>query len=296
MLVSAPDYTRAAVTGPVRAALARVMRVAPPRIRRAARGAARRAVVLRARFSRPTSTLPPDGAVLVGGGGAAVGEEFLGHFRRLGGLEPHHAVLDVGCGFGRMAAPLTRYLDGGSYEGFDVAADAIEWCRLRIGPLHRNFRFIHVDVANARYNPGGAIPAAQFSFPYASESFDFAFATSVLTHMLADGAATYLSEIARVLKPGAACVVTFFLLDAEARHGIGRGDAELDFRYEAAGCLTVDRREPETAVAHPEASVRELYARLGLAIQEPIRFGRWSGRSDGLSYQDIVVARKRGSS
>jgi hypothetical protein len=39
--------------------------------------------------------------------------------------------------------------------------------------------------------------------------------------------------------------------------------------------------------------VSDLYARAHLEIVEPIRYGRWSGSADGLSYQDVVVARPR---
>src|SRR5947209_5113048 len=80
-------------------------------------------------------------------GSAALGERFLGHFRRLAGLRPDEAVLDVGCGVGRMALPLTRYLGPeGGYLGFDVLRPAVRWCRRRITPAFPRFRFAHADV------------------------------------------------------------------------------------------------------------------------------------------------------
>ena len=36
------------------------------------------------------------------------------------GLKPEHRVLDIGCGVGRVALPLTRYLTSGTYDGFDI--------------------------------------------------------------------------------------------------------------------------------------------------------------------------------
>src|SRR5436190_20773342 len=107
------------------------------------------------------------------------------HFTALGRLEASHRVLDVGCGCGRMAIPLTRYLDAtGSYEGFDIAATAIDYCRRQITPRHPNFRFKVADIHNGTYNPAGRTSAANFAFPYEQGEFDFAFATSVFTHLL----------------------------------------------------------------------------------------------------------------
>jgi len=111
---------------------------------------------------------------------AATGDEFLGHFTRLGGLEPGHRVLDIGCGIGRMARPLTRFLApdaGGRYDGFDVNPEGIAWCRDHYGSeTHPAFSFVVADLFNARYTPTGTRPRATFSFPYADGSFDFTLA------------------------------------------------------------------------------------------------------------------------
>jgi tRNA A58 N-methylase Trm61 len=45
-------------------------------------------------------------------------------------IQPHYAVLDVGSGIGRMARPLTRFLNGaGAYYGFDIVKPGIQWCK-----------------------------------------------------------------------------------------------------------------------------------------------------------------------
>ena len=86
--------------------------------------------------------VPPRGLSFVGGGDfTATGREFLGHFTELGGLEPGDRVLDIGCGIGRMAIPLSGYLEGGSYAGFDVGRAMIRWCRRNISPRHPEFEF-----------------------------------------------------------------------------------------------------------------------------------------------------------
>ena len=59
-----------------------------------------------------------------------------------------------------------------------------------------------------------------------------------------------------------------------------------------AGYWAIDPKNPEGALAYEEDGIRELLARHGLMIEAPIRYGNWSGRPDGLSLQDIVVARR----
>ena len=70
----------------------------------------------------------------------AIGEQFFNIFVRYGRIKPTDRVLDVGCGSGRTAVPLTRYLTTGSYEGFDISPDAIIWCQNNITKQFPNFK------------------------------------------------------------------------------------------------------------------------------------------------------------
>src|ERR1700742_4562127 len=119
------------------------------------RGSSRRSTA----NSSPGELLPPrDLQDSMGAGGPAVheatGDEFLGYLVDLCGLQPGDAVLDVGCGSGRIALPLTGYLNSkGRYAGFDVSREAIAWCTDNISASHSNFEFTVVDLHNGAYNP-----------------------------------------------------------------------------------------------------------------------------------------------
>ena len=270
-----------------------------PRLPRALRRSFRRALylpinLLDALAGRRDPLLPPRGACAVGEGEfRAVGEEFLRHFREIGGLEPGHRVLDVGCGIGRMAVPLTEYLEGkGSYEGFDVSREGVAWCRRAISTRFPHFRFLHVDVANSEYNPGGRVAPGGFRFPYPDASFDFVFATSLFTHLLPDAAARYLAEIGRVLAPGGRAFATAFLMSVEARDAIDRGGTSYRFTFAIPGAFLHDAAAPESAVAYEEAEFLRLLGNAGLSLRGDFHRGTWPGRS-GPSFQDIVVADRR---
>ena len=191
--------------------------------------------------------------------------------------------------------PLTEYLtEGGSYEGFDIVEEDIDWCRRRITSGHPNFNFRFADVYNKAYNPTGREQASGFRFPYAEGSFDFVFLVSVFTHMLPQDMEHYLSEIARVLRAGGTCLASFFLLSAEARRSIESGRSAMDFPHDFGPWRAMDPAVPEAAIAYDEAFLRGLYGRYGLRIEEPVHHGAWCGSEEALAYQDVIVAAKIG--
>ena len=102
-----------------------------------------------------------------------IGDEFLGHFKTLGGLKPNDSVLDIGCGVGRMAIPLTHYLKQGNYVGFDIVKRGITWCQKNITPKHPHFRFVHANVKNKFYNAKGTVASEDYTFPAEDKKFDF---------------------------------------------------------------------------------------------------------------------------
>jgi SAM-dependent methyltransferase len=224
----------------------------------------------------------------------AVGVEFRNLFTRYGGLKPDDRVLDVGCGIGRMAGPLTEYLSArGEYVGFDIVKQGVEWCQSHITPRYPNFHFYHSNVRNKFYNPEGVYEASSYKFPHDDGSFDFVFLTSVFTHMFPADLENYLKEISRVLKKGGKCFITMFLLNEESQQLLQQGVSDQNFVYKFEGYVTANLENPEASIAFEEAYMRQLFSRFDLSFEQPIHYGRWCGRKDSLSYQDVVITIKK---
>lgn len=219
------------------------------------------------------------------------GQEHLRYFKEFCGLQPHHRVLDLGCGIGRMAVPLTGYLTTGSYEGLDIVPSGIRWCQNHITPRYPRFKFQLADIHNQQYNPRGRFKPAEYRFPFPDADFDLVFLVSVFSHLLPNDMDHYISEISRILRPGGKCLITMFLLDEEARQGVAAGKSALQFVYELQGCWTTDPVTPETAVAYDASAIAPTFKRHSLHT-DPIHLGGWSGRSQHFTYADIVTATK----
>ena len=236
--------------------------------------------------------VPSPERIFVGDGGfLPVGVEFLTWFVRAGDLMPNERVLDLGCGIGRMALPLTQYLQDGSYDGVDVSAEGIAWCTETIASRYERFRFHRLDLAHPIYNPGGAASTSAVRLPFDDGAFDFVFACSVLTHLDADEIRAYAHEIRRVMAPGARCLVTSFMLNRPAREGLLAGRGVLPFDGAASDPeIYADPANPTAAVAFDEDYLLAMFLAAGLKRRHPAIYGRWSGRSTpGESFQDISV-------
>lgn len=223
-----------------------------------------------------------------------VGRQFRGYFIEVGGLAPEHRVLDVGCGFGRMAVALTDYLRPPSeYHGFDVHRRGIRWCQRHVTSRYPSFHFRHLDLYNREYNPRGEMRPADVELPYPAGSFDFAIATSVFTHLLPRDGVRYLAEVSRVLRPGGTLFATFFLLRPDALELVARGRGDFRFAPTDDVYWTTDPVVPERALAYPEKIVLGELANVGLELARPVLYGAWCGREPYFDYQDIVVCRRR---
>jgi SAM-dependent methyltransferase len=221
-----------------------------------------------------------------------VGKEYFGYCTTLGGLRPDGAVLDVGCGFGRIAVPLSMYLDErGRYEGFDIVPVGIDWCRARIGSRFPSFRFTLIDVTNFAYRKENGASACSFAFPYEGNRFDLVFVRSVFTHMLPEEVDHYLGEIARVMKPEGRCLVSYFLLNKESVRLMAMSENARQFTQRDR--MTMLDEPGGNTVAYDEGYILNLYAKHGLQLVGPVHYGSWCGRAEYLSSQDILVATKQ---
>lgn len=241
--------------------------------------------------------VPPSENIFVGDGDfRAIGAEFLRHFVKLGDLRPTDKVLEIGCGIGRMAVPLTQYLTNGTYDAMDVVADGINWCSQNVTPAYPAFRFHHMDVANDLYNPQGRIDPNAVTLPFPDKGFDFILLTSVLTHLQGAETLAYAWEIARLLSPGGRCFLSLFLMNDTALEGLRSGDNRLTFNPDEVGPTWLANAEvPSAAVAHDEEALLDMFASVGLKPAKPVIYGTWCGRPNAVNYQDLLVLEKVGS-
>jgi len=218
--------------------------------------------------------------VLVGEGDLAsfrrVGEDCLGQLLAAG-LPLQGRVLEIGCGCGRIAAPLSRVLGArATYLGLDVRSDLIAYGREEITPRDGRFRFERLDLKHPFYNPRGRGDAARLRLSGIGR-FDFVILISVLTHLDWTETRHYLSEVRRLLAPGGLAFVTFYLHSPRLRSTRGpRFDALFPFRAGRAR-FNVGAH----AFSHEERGVLEACAKAGLSLSRPIIYGDWTAASPG---------------
>lgn len=117
------------------------------------------------------------------------------------GLQPHHRLIDIGCGSLRAGVPLARYLDPGHYYGIDISPD------LLTAGLERE---IAPAGLSDRLPPENLHATGDFDLSSFGVHFDYGIAQSVFTHMPVHRLTDCLNAVGQFMSPQGRIYVTWF--------------------------------------------------------------------------------------
>ncbi|WJH39062.1 class I SAM-dependent methyltransferase [Aliirhizobium terrae] len=241
--------------------------------------------------------------MMMTGGGPETFEEISNHHQRnlkkWAGLTPNHAVLEIGCGIGRDAIPLSEYLTTGSYTGVDIIWRSIAWCQDNIGAKNENFHFIHYDVEDQLHNADGATKTTDIVLPLADGSIDRIFLYSVFTHLYRADIEHYIREFRRVLNDDGLVYASTFIYDEDiltSSRNTNRTIFDLRFDHEIEqGCRINKPDRPLAAVAFTKEAWLEMLEANGMRLTNRL-FGQWSSfHPDPDDGQDVIIFGKASS-
>lgn len=223
---------------------------------------------------------------------AGGGPEFVAYLKILAGLKPGDRLWDVGCGCGFLELALEQTGWRGQLVGTDIHRPSILWAQRSIGGRTPAFQFIHADIYNAAYWPQGRLSAGDWFSRFPEEGFDVVIAKSLCTHLLPDELDLYLAGISSRLNATGRALLTFFILNP-AQEAL-KASNQVRFTKPERDSVHAVRHlaAPTAAVAYEEAYLLDRLARNRLRVRDSIRFGYWTGRPDGYSFQDLLVVER----
>jgi SAM-dependent methyltransferase len=201
-------------------------------------------------------------------------------------------ILDIGCGYGRLAYALYRKGFEGDYLGYDVKDEAIRWLTHNFTPVASRYRFIHIDVQNDRYNPKGEQTATDLRLGVLPRAPTLVLVLSVFTHMHGQDISRYLETIADVMNDRTLLYVTFFLLNPEQQASEDSGRTARPFRHIISEhCRYFSSEDPLWAIAFTDEWVDTTITSAGLQVKKKL-YGTWAGRRNAKVFQDTLFIRK----
>jgi len=166
-------------------------------------------------------------------------------------------VVDIGSGLGRLATGLIAESSQVHYIGIDANQAFVRWCKENIESQHPNFRFVHLDMANDRYNPGGTLDGSDLRLPAEDASADVVNLWGVFTNMVPQHVQAFAREIGRILGPDGQCFLTAFAEDDVP-----------DVTFNPPDYVPYEVDGPLTAVRYSKNWLFSTFRQYGLEVQE----------------------------
>lgn len=140
------------------------------------------------------------------------------HFLVSQGLQPDHTFLDVACGSLRLGQWLIPMLDSGNYYGIDGNAKLVQ------RGIEQEFMYdvLSVKRPNFAYN-------YDFNLDFI-DSFDFAIAQSLLTHMTTELVDMCLGNLSQKMHQSSKLYITYFQ-GTEKHNPVTKSDPQKVWRY-----------------------------------------------------------------
>ena len=209
-------------------------------------------------------------------------------------LTPTSRVLDIGCGCGRVASGLSRYLDArGSYLGLDVWQEGISWATRHLTEAFPNFTFQTVPAANNYYLAEDTGERNAFDLSNVpTNHFDVIFAVSLFTHLKLADARQYLEFVAKALSPDGVAYLTFFVMDDEARTWVADTGNHKLVEPNGDGMWYGYAKQDFFSGFAPEL-LQQQFDECGLEVVQQAP-GHWAKKSGARLYQDWFLLRRRG--
>jgi len=219
------------------------------------------------------------------------GFRMVSQLRQWGVLAPDGMVLDVGCGYGRLAYGLLAHGHAGRYVGIDILPQQIAWLQRHLAPhLPKGSRFVHMDVRNDRYNPNGKLHPNDVSFSGDLHP-DLVTLYSVFTHMYDRDIEKYLSELHKISGSNTYVCMSCFLITPETRALEKAGKSTLPMTHrQSEHCWYFSKQDPLLAIAYDESWMTAMLARTGFVVHTAL-LGNWCGRTGQPTGQDTLILR-----
>jgi len=241
--------------------------------------------------------LPPDGILFMNKtakGGVQQGTSQVRLLMESGVNVRTGTLLDVGCGWGRLAYGLLSTGFDGRYIGVDIVRERTDWLEANFTSVHPRYSFHFLDIKNDLYNPNGRLTRISYDALISDAAPTTIVLLSVFTHMYEADIAHYLIDLATIMSSDSTLVFSCLLFDGVAQERIRQGVASRKFPYKlSADCRYDLKSEPLGAIAYTEPKILQLLGRAGLAGR--VIRGNWSrAKADrkGSWGQDVIIAKK----